>query len=612
MGKYRVGNEYQPNTFQVGTPSPLDDRTVVLYKTDLITPSVWDISGETRYTGMVVFVLRDDYTDSKYQGVYNGWPNIPPDPSVIDMLDSGAHLFVLESAIQSEWNNFSAWRQIGGGGSGDDTKNTVGNSEVQWSNELEEQYKKLFLVGVKTKGTTGTSYAVSHVGGEYHGTRYGSYNGDTYINDDGWLHTGGQPVAVKGDLNPILDAIQKWPDVTTQAVVCNPEPIFTVETDDIPDSEYEIWDSGMTTSEDAEDEAAYIVGSKLTIKNHIGIDKDSIFTPNTSSLTYTFKNIISGLTYGYRTTVDGEVTNNNTVETSVDITANVTLSRKDDDSTFAMLFNGDSMFVADEHTQIPAGIPSDQQSWRWIPKFDDYDANTVKCELLEGANVVTLRYTNESKMDVTGGSDTLAGIDTLYHVSNIGRSLNDNDHKSSLPSQQVSISSASNIYATDSVNGVKTKTAITVYGVYPIYSNGSAMTDENHIESRQDFIPNNVCSDADTTNINTNVSAIWNYYTQDEIFVYIKFGCLENEYVGSIFIPVIDGYTLTPVEVAAFYPFGSVYNDLCMTTNERYRETPLIINNKEYKEYMIIPINLLTGMGANGYRIKLRKIPNNQ
>ena len=362
MGKYRVGNEYQPNTFQVGTPSPLDDRTVVLYKTDLITPSVWDISGETRYTGMVVFVLRDDHTDSKYQGVYNGWPNIPPDPSVIDMLDSGAHLFVLESAIQSEWNNFSAWRQIGGGGSGDDTKNTVGNSEVQWSNELEEEYKKLFLVGVKTKGTTGTSYAVSHVGGEYHGTRYGSYNGDTYINDDGWLHTGGRPVAVKDDLNPILDAIQKWPDVTTQAAVCNPEPIFTVETDDIPDSEYEIWDSGMTTSEDAEDEAAYIVGSKLTIKNHIGIDKDSIFTPNTSSLTYTFKNIISGLTYGYRTTVDGEVTNNNTVETSVDITANVTLSRKDDDSTFAMLFNGDSMFVADEHTQIPAGIPSDQQS----------------------------------------------------------------------------------------------------------------------------------------------------------------------------------------------------------------------------------------------------------
>lgn len=135
MGKWQEGSITQASQFKKNNSAPLDDRDVVVNKSDLITSSVWTVSGtDTRYRGMIVYALSED-----------------------------KHYVLIRD---NDWDasDYSAWREIGsgGGGAGGNTEiyNPYNSSVYQFysipSNVIAEGgYRKTSLV---TTGSVSTSF----------------------------------------------------------------------------------------------------------------------------------------------------------------------------------------------------------------------------------------------------------------------------------------------------------------------------------------------------------------------------------------------------------------------------------------------------------------------
>jgi hypothetical protein len=135
MGKWQEGSITQASQFKKNNSAPLDDRDVVVNKADLITSSVWTVSGtDTRYRGMIVYARSED-----------------------------KHYVLIRD---NDWDasDYSAWREIGsgGGGAGGNTENyNPYNSPVYQFYSIpgnviaEGGYRKTSLV---TTGSVGTSF----------------------------------------------------------------------------------------------------------------------------------------------------------------------------------------------------------------------------------------------------------------------------------------------------------------------------------------------------------------------------------------------------------------------------------------------------------------------
>lgn len=135
MGKWQEGSITQASQFKKNNSAPLDDRDVVVNKSDLITSSVWTVSGtDTRYRGMIVYARSED-----------------------------KHYVLIRD---NDWDasDYGAWREIGsgGGGAGGNTENyNPYNSPVYQFYSIpgniiaEGGYRKTSLV---TTGSVSTSF----------------------------------------------------------------------------------------------------------------------------------------------------------------------------------------------------------------------------------------------------------------------------------------------------------------------------------------------------------------------------------------------------------------------------------------------------------------------
>lgn len=617
MGKLQEGSLVMPNTFKKSSPAPLDDRVAVLYKTDLITNSVWIVNGlDTRYTGMVVFVLRDDYTDPSYENVtdgnhtYDNWPNIPIYPSLIPLLPTGQHLYTLIDGDNP--NNIESWELVGGSGGG--ANNTAGNTEVDFAEE--EEVKKLFLIGAKTKGQHAGSYAVTYVGKQRtnnnNNDNNGSYVGDTYVDEHGWLHTANEPVAVKKDLDPIMTALQSmetWPSIGTREGICQNPRSFNITTNNIPDSKYLV-EGANTRQQDLTNGGVYDIDDIITIKQHIQINPEAQFLcgndPCRSELDaeFIFENTIYGMTYGYKETLNG----NKHTGPGTDILQETLTLRPQSvgirnfnsniETTFALYFNEELEPVIEVNcdSQRPAGIEAPMLV---LP------AGERVGRIMEGANYIDLKFTNPSEMTVVGNNGMVPGIDAFY-LSNIANA--NNEHHAVIQNQQVSIQSQDHIFATNSVEGVKTKRPYTVYGVHRIYSNGSVLSDnlpENPNDDQHEFSTYNINIHASTGAVNSyDISYLWNYYTNREKVIYIKFGAIDpNHNDARIFIPIIQNQSLRATAISE-YNAQTCDFDNTNGVELKLLQDPVIIDNIEYNVYAVLSKGDYYE-GPNGYMITL-------
>lgn len=620
-GKPYSGNGNLPfaTTFKKNSATPLDERVAVLYKNNLIDNSVWQVSNsETRYTGMVVFVLRDDYTKPEYQNItdgehtYDNWPNIPLYPSLIPLLPTGAHLYVLVDENPENWNNYSAWELVGSG-SGGGANDTAGNTEVEFTEV--EQVKKLFLVGAKSKGQQAGSYAITYVGKQRtindNDDNNGDYVGDTYVDEHGWLHTADEPVAVKKDLVPIMEALQSmetWPEITTMEGVCRQSQVFNITTSDIPTGEYLVEDMN-SNQHDLVNNGVYDVGDAITVKNHIQIDPEANFSCRSeleASAEFIFENAILGMTYGYKDSLDGTKhtgpQNTSLVETLSLRPSSIGTQDKSNlkDTIFALYFNeGQSPIIeVDCDTVRPAGIDSPILA---------IAAGTSVGRIREGANYIDLKFTNPSEMSVVGNTGIVPGISAFY-LSNIGNA--NNNHHTVIQNQSVSIPDQSNIFATGSNGGVKTSRQCTVYGVQRIYSNGSVLSDNlptDPNDRQHEFAPDNMSTNAYTNSPNShNLSYLWNYYTDNEKVIYIKFGSIDSANRDArIFIPIIPNLSLNISSIGEYNSQTGAF-DNTEGVYLKLSSTHTIINNIEYAVYEVLskPARF---EGPNAYKIILSR-----
>jgi hypothetical protein len=211
-------------------------------------------------------------------------------------------------------------------------------------------------------------------------------------------------------------------------------------------------------------------------------------------------------------------------------------------------------------------------------------------------------------MDITGNTGLVSGVSAFY-LSNIGNA--NNNHQHVISDQSVSIPNQSNIYATDSTNGIKTSRQLTVYGVHRIYSNGSdGMYAGERIEGsagmwEHQYIGNE-SSTGSTTQDNTHIGMLWNYYTKQEYAFCVKFGPMKQygDMGARVLIPRIAGLTFN-VNVYGMSVIGGMYMiDVILRNNGIIN-----INGADYDEYILYSKSS-AGAGANSYIVVTTCNPN--
>lgn len=334
------------------------------------------------------------------------------------------------------------WETIenGGGSSTTDTKNTAGSINTS---------DKIYIVGTKTKATTADN-----------DNNQTYTNGNNYVGSDGWLYTGeNQKVLVDADLDAIRQALasmEEWPTVTTSANVV-PSITTKVVTESVPTAittYYKLDSTNLGTNSSVQ-----VAGGALTMAKAVSIATTTTFTP-ASDTGYQIKNEISGMDFGYKTSLSDTTKSSDTTRTET-VTVTPTHTRTNNSST--------ATFVVKK--QVNGGSWTDAATGT-LSSGTITIANAASLgNLAEGTTKLKLVYTNTSTIARATKSYTVPAVGNTYYSSNINNF--DSTHVSSIAQQTGTLPAVTTKYAESSSSGVKSGGEFIIYGVYPLYTNGS-------------------------------------------------------------------------------------------------------------------------------------------
>ena len=328
----------------------------------------------------------------------------------------------------------------------EDTKNTAGTMNTS---------DKIYIVGSKTKATTAAN-----------DNKQTNTNGENYIDGDGWLCTDGQKVLVDANLDFIRDALasmEEWPSVETETTV-SPQPVCYLTTNPVPNSVGNYYSvTNGSIAENVSNGKAYRAGRTLVTRGNISVNTTATFYPS-EDVTYTATNRIYGMNYGYKDTYESTTKHTETEKKSIKEIP-TECNRTDVSKTSDTKIEIHKKVNNGEYT-VPASANNSGANTTIT-----INSGTVLGTLEEGTTKLVIKYTNPSTISRTGTSGNVEEI-TAYYSSNINNFKQ--DKKTTIQTKTVAIDAVNTKYAEGSSNGgVKEGGVFTIYGVYPLFTNGS-------------------------------------------------------------------------------------------------------------------------------------------
>lgn len=364
-------------------------------------------------------------------------------------------------------------------------------------------------------------------------------------------------------------ASETWPTLT-KSTIMSPTALKTISVS-FPTVSVGSYKAGSTA---ISANGLYNAGSSVTNSSAISISKNVTYN-NNSNQSYVYTNRISGITYGYSTTIGGTKVDSTTRDSSsLTLTPAVTTSNATGTFTVKLNSNTAKSSTASGSNTVLA-------------------ASTALGNVQEGSNTITLVYTNNSTIARAAASGSIPAIGNTYYYSSIGNQ--DTSHNYTVAAETKSISAVSATKGGDSNSGTKTVT-LTFYGAYPFYTTGSA-------SSASAFSTH---TDGTTGTTNNAFASLVNYSTNGNKTYYVKFGTIPHSgSTARILLPVKTSNTGSKtLSVTAAVGFNSVANSYSGTSMTVTKGSTTTISGVTYNIYTI-SAPTTASQGANSYQITI-------
>lgn len=364
-------------------------------------------------------------------------------------------------------------------------------------------------------------------------------------------------------------ASETWPTLT-KSTIMSPTALKTISVS-FPTVSVGSYKAGSTA---ISANGLYNAGASVTNSSAISISQNVTYN-NNSNQSYVYTNRISGITYGYSTTIGGTKVDSTTRDSSsLTLTPAVTTSNATGTFTVKLNSNTAKSSTASGSNAVLA-------------------ASTALGNVQEGSNTITLVYTNNSTIARAAASGSIPAIGNTYYYSSIGNQ--DTSHNYTVAAETKSISAVSATKGGDSNSGTKTVT-LTFYGAYPFYTTGSA-------SSASAFSTH---TNGTTGTTNNAFASLVNYSTNGSKTYYVKFGTIPHSgSTARILLPVKTSNTGSKtLSVTAAVGFNSVANSYSGTSMTVTKGSTTTISGVTYNIYTI-SAPTTASQGANSYQITI-------